>query len=497
MGANQTSKMNWSFFFFFMAVLAYTGAAVLTRSGAGQPIIVTSPAAQIPAPAAPTTPALRLLPVPTPAAGGGAHVVATVQGTGAGGPGGVGVPVGDVILKRDHVPIGLGDNAAAGPGLGADADSFRLQYNHYPVDTYDWLRDTSYDALQSARGMLLWMGNKIQAIANQCKNIVHTCPMAVDATVSAVAVTTVYNYGPTFLNYALKNTQCYVDGSEDYRALLRLDNPHAPTSRYEEWGISYEGLEGCRTGTRPYQARIQEARHEKFLQERVEQERKNQEDSHKHTKASQHVCEELKDTCDATKEGADQRQAQGTNAGVHDEANILKPPEDQEAENRASYTKEQGHGKKDANKEPWLAEESTYDDLKTGAVEVQQILDLVVLWVPVVIYVIFGDNQEVLFAFSSLSLLFGILFFSGEHSSYYEDFDRRARAGELVERKDRNQFVALLFMMGVIKDLAILLGSLASFQIIGHVWAWVTLTYPASQLCSLSERRNKTDAKTC
>ena len=30
------------------------------------------------------------------------------------------------------------------------------------------------------------------------------------------------------------NKQCYVDGSEDYRAVLRLDNLYAPTSRYEE-----------------------------------------------------------------------------------------------------------------------------------------------------------------------------------------------------------------------------------------------------------------------
>ena len=67
-----------------------------------------------------------------------------------------------------------------------------------------------------------------------------------------------------------------------------------------------------------------------------------------------------------------------------------------------------------------------------------------------------------------------------EHCSYSEDFGRRARAGELVEQKDRTEFVALLFMVGIIKDLAILLGILACFRIIGRVWAWVIRTYPAS-----------------
>jgi len=492
MGANKTRKMNWSSFFFpfffFLAVLAYTGAAVQTRSGAGQPIVVTPPIAPVAVHSAPATPTLRLLPTLTPA-GGSAYLVANVQDTGAGGPsrGDAEAAVGDVILKRDNVAIGTADSVEIRPGLGADADSLLLQYNHSPVETYNWLRDTSYEALRSVRGMLLWIRNEIQAVIDQCKNIVLAHPLALDATVSAIAVITVYNYGPTILNFALKDIQCYEDGSEDYRAVLQAANPHAPMSRYEEWAVSYQGLEGCRTGTRPYQGR-QEARHAKFSQERAKQERKYQDNSHRHIQALQYVYEEYEGTCDAP-QGADQRQPQGTKAGAHDEASILKSCEDQDAVYRASYTKKRRHGKNDIK--PWLAKESTYDELKIGALEIHQILDLVVLCVPVVIYVIFGDNQEVLFAFSSLSLLLGIVFLFGEQSSFYEDFDRRARAGELVERKDQNQFVALLFMMGVIKDLAILLGSLALFQIFGHVWVWATRTYPTLLLCGPSGIRSK------
>ena len=114
------------------------------------------------------------------------------------------------------------------------------------------------------------MGNGLQAVGNKGNDFVRAHPVAVGVTVSAVAVTTAYNYGPTLLDYALKNTQCYVDGSGDYRAVLRLDNLDTPTSRYKEWGIWYQGVQACRTGTRPYQARLEEARLEKLRQEREE-----------------------------------------------------------------------------------------------------------------------------------------------------------------------------------------------------------------------------------
>jgi len=110
----------------------------------------------------------------------------------------------------------------------------------------------------------------------------------------------------------------------------------------------------------------------------------------------------------------------------------------------------------------------------------QQFLDLVVLWVPVAVYVLFGDNRGVMYIFSGLSFLLGVFSFFMKHGSSYKDFDRRARAGELVEQKDRIEFVALLFMVGIIKDLAILLGILACFRVIDRVWAWMIRTYPAS-----------------
>lgn len=101
-------------------------------------------------------------------------------------------------------------------------------------------------------------------------------PVAVGVTVSAVVVTTVYNYGPTLLDYAFKNKQCYVDGSKDYLAVLQLDNLDA-------WGIWYQGVEACRTGTRPHQARLEEARLEQERQEMKEQERKEREETAKRT----------------------------------------------------------------------------------------------------------------------------------------------------------------------------------------------------------------------
>ena len=150
----------------------------------------------------------------------------------------------------------------------------------------------------------------------------------------------------------------------------------------------------------------------------------------------------------ATKKRTDQReqaQPQGTKAGVHDEESTHK-----------------------------------YDELLAGAAEVQQLLDLVVLWVPVAVYVMFGDNREVMYIFSCLAVLLGAFSFFMEHCSYYKDFDRRARAGALVEQKDRKEFIALLIIVGIIKDLAMLLGVFACIQIIGRVWAWVTGRYPAS-----------------
>ena len=457
---NQTSKMKWSLILIFvLAVLAHTGdAQVLTRSGAGEPIVVAPPAAPMLAPAAPAAPALPPLPV-LPPAGGGTHIVANVPGAGAGGAagGGAGVPGPGVALDGAGAPVGVGGGAGAGPGAGAGADG--VQVHHNPLifaDVYDWLRDASHDTLQSARGALQWMGNGLQAVGNQGNTFVHAHPVAVGVTVSAVAVTIVYNYGPTLLDYALKNKQCYVDGSEDSCAVLRLDNLDAPTSRYKEWEIWYQGVEACRTGARLEEARLEKLRQEREeqerqerekqeRQEREEQERKNQEKASKRTQISHPG---YKATGDATQERTEQREQelpQGAEAGAHDEESTYK-----------------------------------YDELPAGAVEMQQFLDLVVLWVPVAVYVLFGDNQGVMYIFFGLSFLLGVFSFLMKHCSYYKDFDRHARAGELVEQKDRIEFVALLFMVGIIKDLAILLGILAAFRVIRRVWAWVIRTYSAS-----------------
>jgi len=116
-----------------------------------------------------------------------------------------------------------------------------------------------------------------------------------------------------------------------------------------------------------------------------------------------------------------------------------------------------------------------------GAAEVQQLLDLIVLSLSACCRVCHvWDNRGVMYIFYGLSFLLGVFSFIWEHCSYYEDFDRRARAGDLTEQKDRKEIMALLFIVGIIKDLAMLFGVLASLRIIGRVWAWLTRTYPAS-----------------
>ena len=345
------------------------------------------------------------------------------------------MPDGGVAL--DGVPpVGMGGGIAAGPDADADAPYVPVHFvAPHPVNLHPWLRDRVFDALESA-----WGG--IQTVGTRGNDFVHDHPVAASVSVAAVAVTTVYDYGPTLLDYALKDTQCYVDGSEDYRAVLRLDNLKAPTSRYEEWGISYQGFQACYTGTRPHLARLEEARLETLRQEREEQERKEQEEARKQQeeqerKEREEASERTKASQLATEKHADQREQ----AQQHDEASTYK-----------------------------------YDDLPAGAAEIRQILDLVVLWVPVAVYFFFGDKRRVTYIFAGLSFLLGVSSFFVEHGSYYEELDRRARAGDMVEQQDRNGFVVLLFIVGIIKDLAILLGILACFRIID----FVIRTYPAS-----------------
>ena len=86
-----------------------------------------------------------------------------------------------------------------------------------------------------------------------------------------------------------------------------------------------------------------------------------------------------KATGDATQKRADQQeqaQPQGTKAGAHDEESTYK-----------------------------------YDELLAGAAEVQQLLDLIVLWVPVAVYAMFGDNRGVMYIFYGygLSFLLGLV----------------------------------------------------------------------------------------
>lgn len=106
------------------------------------------------------------------------------------------------------------------------------------------------------------------------------------------------------------------------------------------------------------------------------------------------------------------------------------------------------------------------------------------LWVPVAVYVMFGDSRGVMYIFSCLSVVLGVFSVFGEHYSYY--IDRRARAGEVVEQKDRKKFIALLFIVGIMKDLACCWASLRVYGLLIVSGPESFVPIPPRLLCGIS-----------
>lgn len=471
--ASKPFKMNWSFVlcmaFLFLVVLTHTGSVVQTRSGAGQPIVVLPPAAAVPM-------------------GGGAHVAANM-GAGAGGAAGsgAGVPGAGVALDGGGAPVGVGGGAAGGPGAVAGPGGVGGANQFQPVtweELYGWMRDVTHDLAQSAQDVLQWVGGEVQALGYRSTEFVHAHPVAVGVAVSAAAATTVYVYGPSALDYALQGTECYEEGSKDFRGILGLDN-EAPMSYYSEWLIRIKGVEACRTGTRPHQARLEEAiteqlRQEREKEEREKEERRKQDAAEGEQEDDTHPGYERWDyqaTQDAHEKvaAAGQREKQGTMPNMHaDDAKAGTLLEgDQEDESETEPAEERGHEDEQAHEQP--ANASAYQELVEGGRMTRNFLEWLAFTGFLFFFFVAGMFWAATYAYSMLFVVFFMFPQWLEGLSYYKELDLNARAGLLTVIADRDTYEMFLAVRGVSIHLAFIMAGLTALRI----WTWVMRMFPA------------------
>lgn len=157
-----------------------------------------------------------------PAAGGGAAV--------AGGAGGV--------LQEECValPGGAAAGAPAQPGGGTSADII------------GWMLGVGNNR---PRARCSGWGMKYKPSATKEISSCKRTQLRWTA-VMVAAATTVYYYAPSVVEYALQDTQCYVDWREDYRAMLRLNRPEAPLGQLDKWFGVLMGIDTLPNGSPSY-----------------------------------------------------------------------------------------------------------------------------------------------------------------------------------------------------------------------------------------------------
>lgn len=322
----------------------------------------------------------------------------------------------------------------------------------------NWLRGLSNNAVQSAR-----------AIGTQGNQLVHAHPYAVTATVTVVAATAAYQYTHSVLEYVFQDTRCYMDGREDYLAMLRVSRPNAATTHMDAWSGVWMGVEVCRTGFRPIQAGVEALVMNEIREEREERERRTQEqeqaEQERRRQEQQASTEEPHGTktwnsADATREAIRKHGKQGEQLfdGTHGAGQRLEDDQDKESS-------------KAVNDE---VEEPVASQVVTMSVEVWLVLVL-----PVVVLIFAGHYWGWTFVCyikaCSLKSLEKMLW----KCTRFDALERSARAGYLTNSRDLQEYQTIQPYIVITKCLQSVTGAIIAFQLVRAVYGWVARRYPA------------------